>query len=356
MIQVLLIVVLAMVSTHAHVTMNPNWGGKTGTYYHTSARVPHGTHGFETTKMKFHVPHGVLSVRPEHMPGWDVTIETREIQPYVSHGNTVNTAPSVITYTARCVDSNGDNTTGTCANADHGGLDNAHMLNFGLQTKIGCDFGKNVLTNQATDDATIWQEQHTIWWKTEQFVSTPGTNDGNDDNDANRLMWTATASGTESWSANQDYTTSPPVRPCPYTFIYSSALCTQTDSTGAAQVGMRWGVNSEVIAPAENQDAVNTEAHVIAIIDEAMLDQEETLLLQIQANRDSTSSAEEDTNVAMTVAVVGMLLGAVSFGVVLTLFCWRVARPSEFTRALLSTSETMDSSRKSMEMTVGGRV
>ena len=36
---ILLIVVLAMVGTHAHVTMNPNWGGKTGTYYHTSARV-----------------------------------------------------------------------------------------------------------------------------------------------------------------------------------------------------------------------------------------------------------------------------------------------------------------------------
>ena len=38
MIQILLIV-LMVVSSQAHVTMNPNWGGKSGTYYHTSARV-----------------------------------------------------------------------------------------------------------------------------------------------------------------------------------------------------------------------------------------------------------------------------------------------------------------------------
>ena len=323
-------------------------------YTHRSSSyiVPHGTHGFETTKIKFHVPHGVLTVRPEHMPGWNVTIETRAIIPYTSHGSSVNTAPAVITYTAICLDSNGDHTTGTCVNSDHGGLDNTHMLNFGLQTKIGCDFGKDTLTGQVTDDATIWQDQYAIWWKTEQYVSTPGTNDGNSDTDPNRLLWTATASGSESWSANQDFTASPPTRPCPYTFVYSSELCSQTDNTGSSQVGMRWGASSDVITPAENQDLVNTEEHVISIVNEAMLDQDEALLAHIEANQARTINTEDDTKIAFTVAIVGMLLGAVSFGVVLAIACFRVARPTEFTRALLSTSATVDGSatRKSFEM------
>ena len=39
MMMIMMMMMSMSVVINAHVTMNPNWGGKTGTYYHTSARV-----------------------------------------------------------------------------------------------------------------------------------------------------------------------------------------------------------------------------------------------------------------------------------------------------------------------------
>ena len=142
-------------TANAHVTLNPNYGAAAGSYFKTTIKIPHGTMMKETTKVVVHVPHGVLSVKPESRNGWNITITKRSITPYVSHGHTVSTAPDSITWTAECT---GPNAPAICDNADHDGLHNDHLLELAIQAKLGCDFGRN-LAGDATNDATIWAGQ-----------------------------------------------------------------------------------------------------------------------------------------------------------------------------------------------------
>jgi len=249
-----LVALVLLATASAHVTLNPNYGAGAGGYYKTSLKIPHGSHMKETTKITVDIPNGILSAVPEALHGWDVTVTTRAINPYISHGNTVNTAPASVTWTATCT---GAGAPDTCDNADHAGLDNGHLLELEMQIKLGCDFGVD-MAGDATPDATVWMDQHTLWFTTSQWVSTPGSNDGNDESDGNKLSWTGIVEGTESWSAAQP-------KPSPYVFIYSTGTCTQDSSTGdaaAPQIGMRWGANAEVVPPADNQEAVKSKEEV----------------------------------------------------------------------------------------------
>lgn len=203
----------------------------------------------------------------------------------MSHGNLVNTGPAEIIWEATCTGSGAPN---TCDNDDHAGLHNSHLLELEMQVKLGCDFGADKAATPvvATDDATVWLEQHTIWWRTEQHVSTPRTNDGNADGDANVLSWSGECEGTENWGAAQP-------KPAPYIFIYSDDKCTPADSVGdTEQNGMRWGVNSEVIPVAENMDAVKSKAEVLSMIEEQQLDQTEAMDVKFAEATKETSDAK----------------------------------------------------------------
>ena len=108
-----------------HVTLNPNYGAGSGSYFKTSLKIPHGTSTKETTKVSVSIPHGILSVVPEAITGWDIAVTTRPITPYVSHGVAVTTGPATVTWEATC---EGSDAPTVCTNTDHAGLDHSHLL------------------------------------------------------------------------------------------------------------------------------------------------------------------------------------------------------------------------------------
>lgn len=332
--------VLASVATlcglgaHAHITLNPNFGASSGNYFKFHVKVPHGTRGKETTKLVMDIPYGVNSAKPESIHGWEITVVERAVTPYNSHGNMVTTGPAQIIYEAICT---GDESPNTCDNENHAGVDDAHLLEIAIQTKFGCDFG---VDDQGADssDVTEWQGQHAIWFPMKQYVSTPGTNDGNT-NETSVLSWTGMVSGNDSWGAAQP-------KPSPYIFLYSSEKCSKTVD-GNTQVGMRWGIDSTVIPPVMDQDAVKTKAEVLSWIDESQLTMQEGLLAQdVQTLEtaeiaaalalDRAKQAEVDAENAMIVATAALILSSVLTLTTLFLGVFRVSSPDRFTAALVA--------------------
>jgi len=329
--------ILLLAPCSGHVTLNPNYGAFAGNYFLTNVKVPHGAPGLFTTRITMNVPNGVLSATPEAKPGWTISETARAIPPYVSHGSTVSTAPATLTWTAVC---EGVGAPTSCTNypADPIGLDNDHLLEFSVQLKLGCDFGYDALTGAATTDASIWMDEHTIWWGVDQYVSTQGTNDGNANANGEMISWTGTVSGSESWSQATP-------KPSPYTFVYSSAQCTDPDSTGTAttgQVGMRWGPEKAVVAPDENDAAVVNAGEVKSIVQEALLTYNEETDASVLKLWNKVDDLQHDYDeykgeikAAFTLAIFATVLGSLLFGGVLGIFAWRMAAPKKFTHALL---------------------
>jgi hypothetical protein len=311
----LLVAATLAVTSDAHVTLNPNFGAAAGSHFKSSMKIPHGTHGKETTKLVLHVPHGVNSVVPEHVFGWDITIVNRQITPYINHGTAVTEAPATITWTATC-----EGAGPVCDNASHGGFDNAHLLELEIQIKLGCNFGVD-MNDVATNDATVWMGEYATWWNVEQYVSTPGTNDGNEATD--HLNWSGNVEGSASWSNATP-------KPSPYIFIYSSAACTNEEKT---EFGMVWGTEKELIAPAENQEAIKSRAEVISMIEESELEVSELLMSSLDAK---ILESERSAKTASDIAIIAACLSGVMFSLIMSLFCFRAAKPNEFRRLLLS--------------------
>lgn len=311
-------------AANGHITMNPNYGAAAGGYFKFHVKVPHGTQGYETTKIVIDIPHGVNSVKPESIHGWDITIEDRPIIPYVSHGNTVTTGPATVTYTARC----NPVVNGVCQNEDHPGVDNDHLLEIALQTKLGCDFGIDN-NGVATSDATEWLDQHTLWFPVEQYVSTPNTNDGND-NTSTMLSWTGTASGMEPWGAAQP-------KPSPYIFIYSDAKCVK-DIDGYQFEGMRWGADQTIIPPVADQDPLKTKAEVLALIEEAQLTQQELLRLEDETIQNIAEDALSRADMAFVIAVVSACFASILLCIVAVLTALRVCKEDRFSTIIIGTS------------------
>jgi len=233
----------------------------------------------------------------------------------------------------------GDSAPAQCDN-DHSGLDNSHLLEFAVQTKLGCDFGYDVLAGEATSDATIWQDEHALWWGVQQFVSSPGTNDGNENSEGDMLSWTGTVLGAESWAAATP-------KPSPYVFVYSSTSCTGTDSTGTdGQVGMRWGSGQAVVTPSADNDAVVSVGQVKALVEEAsltlaeeMMAHEDYSLMNLEKEVEEYESKSEQNsataNIAFGFALFASILGAMLTGVGLGIYAWRKKNPRQFASALI---------------------
>lgn len=305
--------------------MVPNYGAEANNYFETSVKVPHGSSGKETTKITLHVPNGVLSVAPEDKAGWEVVTKYRDIEPYVSHGATISTAPETISWVATCT---GDDAPDSCDNEDHAGLDSGHLLSFKIQTKLGCTFGADSLTGAATTDATVWQEEYTLWFKVDQFHSTPGTNDGNENALDDMRSWADTVSGDEPWGANPD--------PSPFVFIYSSSSCVNEDKPD--EIGMEF--LNELVEPAENQEEINTKAEVVALIEETQLSSQDVTLgivkSEFSAVKDASDNADETAMTALNIAIVSLVFSSLFLGAFLGLVAWRMLKPAAFKRALLS--------------------
>jgi len=62
----------------AHVTASPDHA-PAGSWFRTALRVSHGCEGSPTVAVRVKMPDGVLAVRPQMKPGWDITISMREL-------------------------------------------------------------------------------------------------------------------------------------------------------------------------------------------------------------------------------------------------------------------------------------
>jgi len=69
---------LAVGDANAHVTANPDQA-PADSWFRTALRVSHGCEGTPTVAVRVRMPDGVLSVRPEMKPGWEISITMRTL-------------------------------------------------------------------------------------------------------------------------------------------------------------------------------------------------------------------------------------------------------------------------------------
>lgn len=83
----------------SHVTADPALA-EPGSYFRTALRVSHGCGSSATTAIQVAIPDGVVSVRPQAKPGWQVAIETRKLaQPVdIGHGRKTDTLVSAVRW------------------------------------------------------------------------------------------------------------------------------------------------------------------------------------------------------------------------------------------------------------------
>jgi uncharacterized protein YcnI len=62
----------------AHVTVQPK-DAPADSYAHLVFTVPHGCNGSATTALRIKLPDGILSVKPQMKPGWQVEIKSRKL-------------------------------------------------------------------------------------------------------------------------------------------------------------------------------------------------------------------------------------------------------------------------------------
>ena len=197
-------------SSSAHVSLVPNYGAASGGYFQTSIKVPHGHSGVHTTKMTLHVPRGIVSIKPEQPAGWSVTTTTYELAEedrYESHGSLVTTGPDKITFEADSLDD---------------ALHNDHLMNIGLQLKLGCSF-KDQVQDDYSGSNSVWQGQHTLWFKVDQFSS---ADDGLNHGDAGHSPWMgALKDDADNMSPSWNPPSDSGLKACPYLFIYAGSRC-----------------------------------------------------------------------------------------------------------------------------------
>jgi uncharacterized protein YcnI len=80
----------ALVPASAHVTATPN-EGIAGTYFQTAFTVPHGCSGSPTIALRVKIPEGVISIKPQVKPGWQIEIKNRKLDTPIDagHGNKI---------------------------------------------------------------------------------------------------------------------------------------------------------------------------------------------------------------------------------------------------------------------------
>jgi uncharacterized protein YcnI len=84
---------------YAHVTANPA-EAPADSYFATAFRVGHGCEGSPTTSVRVRVPAGVVSVKPEVVPGWDAeVVEGPYEEPVELHGREVTEGVVEVTWT-----------------------------------------------------------------------------------------------------------------------------------------------------------------------------------------------------------------------------------------------------------------
>jgi uncharacterized protein YcnI len=319
---------MLLASVKAHISMNPNYGAATGGYFLTSMKIPHGHHGMYTSRLVVNVPRGIASVKPEVPAGWNVSVESYDLAEedrYESHGNLVNTGPDKIIFQATHP-----------SYAVH----NDHLMMIDLQMKLGCSFRDQVGTNYSGSNS-VWQGQHTLWFKVEQSSSHYGSLAISD-----MSPWAGALADHADGSSPTFYPpSSTGLKACPYLFFYAGTRCSVEHSGEQVTGGMTW-MNSYV-APVANQASVMHEQHVIELATEAALTSQESLA-SVYANQDELATVEstlsslkdrvkaleDDQNMTLSVALVGLVLSAVLSGFAVGLCIFRISAAAQFARVI----------------------
>jgi len=124
----------------AHVTANPDEGAA-GSYFRTALRVSHGCEGSPTVALRVEIPEDIHWVKPQAKPGWDITVNKRELDEPVTTGElTLNETVEEVVW--------------------HGGrLSAAHFDEFGLTMKLPPGAERTVYLptmQQCVDGANDW--------------------------------------------------------------------------------------------------------------------------------------------------------------------------------------------------------
>jgi periplasmic copper chaperone A len=73
-------------SASAHVVASPD-AAPADSYFRTALRIGHGCNGSPTVAVRVKLPDGVLAVRPQAKPGWDIAIAMRKLARPVPNGH-----------------------------------------------------------------------------------------------------------------------------------------------------------------------------------------------------------------------------------------------------------------------------
>jgi uncharacterized protein YcnI len=103
------VVLLAAQTARAHVTLDRN-EAPAESFFNAMVNVPHGCEGSPTLKVRVRIPDGVIGVKPQPKPGWELVIRKEKLaQPIVeSHGRTISEVVAEVTWTGKLLDENFD--------------------------------------------------------------------------------------------------------------------------------------------------------------------------------------------------------------------------------------------------------
>jgi uncharacterized protein YcnI len=89
----------------AHVTLDPPQAAA-DSYFKMNVRVPHGCEGTATLRVRVRIPEGVLGVKPQPKPGWELSTVKTKLSPPIkdSHGRETTEVVSEIVWSGKLLD------------------------------------------------------------------------------------------------------------------------------------------------------------------------------------------------------------------------------------------------------------
>lgn len=99
---------LACSAATAHTVLDKS-EAPADSYQRLSFTVPHGCDGSPTVNLRIQIPDGVVGVKPQPKPGWELTIVRGPLKtPWVSHGKTITEGVTEVKWTGKLLDAHMD--------------------------------------------------------------------------------------------------------------------------------------------------------------------------------------------------------------------------------------------------------
>jgi uncharacterized protein YcnI len=94
-------------SAHAVIDRNE---AAAGSYFKVVVAIAHGCEGSPTLKMRVRIPEGILTVRPQPKPGWELAMQKQKLAAPIKgpHGSSITEAVTEVTWSGRLPDDNFD--------------------------------------------------------------------------------------------------------------------------------------------------------------------------------------------------------------------------------------------------------